>query len=170
MSKNKKPRKAYRPKPISLDTVSLARHFAAKPSRQDREEVLQPLRDAVRALREGVATELQWSVAAGGVSVALAIERQGVVRGLHAHIKTAEQALQKIYDRALRIGGGRWIRVALYFNKIDALSEFIDLYAFQVNHLGRAEMLAAIDEAQKQTIAQGHVATLVHSDAERMAA
>ena len=169
MSRNKKPRKAYRPKPVSLDTLSVASHFAAKPSKQDREEVLRPLRDAVKALREGVATELQWSIAAGGVSVAQAIERQGIVRGLHEHIKTTEKVLQNIYDRALCIGGGRYIRATLYFNEIDTLSDFLELHTFQVNQLGRAEMLAAIDEAQRQTIAQGHVATLVHN-IERLAA
>ena len=169
MSRNKKPRKAYRPKPVSLDTLAVASHFAAKPSKQDREEVLQPLRDAVNALREGVATELQWSIAAGGVSVAYAIERQGIVRGLHEHIKTTEKVLQNIYDRALRIGGGRYIGATLYFNEIDTLTEFLKLHTFQVNQLGRAEMLAAIDEAQRQTIAQGHVATMVHN-IERLAA
>lgn len=169
MSRNKKPRKAYRPKPVSLDTLAVASHFAAKPSKQDREEVLRPLRDAVKALREGVATELQWSIAAGGVSVAQAIERQGIVRGLHEHIKTTEKVLQNIYDRALCIGGGRYIRATLYFNEIDTLSDFLELHTFQVNQLGRAEMLAAIDEAQRQTIAQGHVATMVHN-IERLAA
>jgi hypothetical protein len=169
MSRNKKPRKAYRPKAECIDTMSLARHFAAKPSKQDREEVLQPLRDAVKALREGVATELQWSVAAGSVAVAQAIERQGTVRGLHEHITTAEQALQAIYDRALRIGGGRYIRATLYFNEIDALTEFEHLHTFQLDQLGRAEMLAAIDAATKKTTADGHTATVVHNT-ERMAA
>jgi hypothetical protein len=162
MSRNKKPRKAYRPKPVSIDTMSLARHFAAKPSKQDREEVLGALRDAVKALREGVATEQQWSVAAGSVTVAQAIESQGIVRGLHEHITTAEQALQAIYDRALRIGGGRYIRATLYFNEIDALNEFVELHTFQFNQLGRSEILAAMDAATKHTIAQGHTATLVH--------
>lgn len=170
MSRNKKPRKAYRPKSICLDTVSLARHFAAKPSKQDREEVLGVLRDAIKALREGVATELHWSIAAGGVSVAHAIERRGLVRGLYQHLETTEEALQNIYDRAMLSGDGRWIRVTLYSREIDTLQEFMRLHEFQLNQLGRAEMLDAIDAAQKTTIAQGHVATLVHHTEERMAA
>ena len=32
MSRSKKPRKAYRPRPITADTMALATHFAAKPS------------------------------------------------------------------------------------------------------------------------------------------
>jgi hypothetical protein len=169
MASNKKPRKAYRPRPVTAHTMTLATHYAAKPAAADRKEVLDMLSSAIQALREGVATEHQWSIAAGSVTVALAIERQGIVRGLLGHLKTAEQSLQDIYDRALRTGGGRWVRVTLYYQELDALQTFLDLHAFQVRQLGRAEFLAAIDAAQKDTIAKGHTATLAH-DLERMAA
>lgn len=169
MSRNKKPRKAYRPKAVTADTLGLALHFAAKPTQRDRDEVLGTLRQAIQALRQGVATEHDWSVAAGSVTVAQAIERKGIVRGLHEHITTTEKALQTIYDRAMRTG--TWCRTALWFNEMDALANFWEIHAFQIDQLGRKEMLAAIDEAQKHTIAQGHAATLVHNiDAERMAA
>lgn len=169
MSRNKKPRKAYRPRPVTAHTMALALHYAAKPAATDRAEVLDMLRTAIQALREGVATEHQWSIAAGSVTVAMAIERQGIVRGLEGHLRTAEQALQDIYDRALRTGGGRWVRVTLYYQELDALQTFLDLHAYQVRQLGRAEFLSAIDAAQKHTIAQGHNAVLVH-DLERLAA
>lgn len=169
MSRNKKPRKAYRPRPVTADTMALALHLAAKPAVADRAEVLDMLAKAIQALREGVATEQQWSIVAGSVTVALAIERQGIVRGMHGHFKVIEQALQDIYDRALRIGGGRWVRVTLYFNELDALADLLTFHSFQVKQLGRAEFLAAIDAAHKDTIAQGFTATLVHN-VERMAA
>ena len=169
MSRNKKPRKAYRPRPVTAHTMTLATHRAAKPAAADRAEVLGMLRQALQALREGVATEHQWSIAAGSVTVALAIERQGIVRGLLEHLQTAERTLQAIYDRALRTGGGRWVRVTLYYQELDALQTFAELHAFQIGKLGRAEFLAAINAAQKDTIAQGHTATVVR-DLERMAA
>ena len=169
MSANKKPRKAYRPRPITLDTIKLARQQAAQLPVADRAEILGMLRQAIQALREGVASELQWSIAAGAVALALAIERQGIVRGLHGHFKAVEQALQDIYDRAMRTGGGRWIRVTLYFNELDALTDLLGFHSYQIRQLGRAEFLAAVNAAQKTTIAQGHTATLAH-DLERMAA
>ena len=61
--------------------MALATHFAAKPSTADRAEVLGILRQAIKALRQGVATEQQWSIAASSLTGALAIERQGIVRG-----------------------------------------------------------------------------------------
>ncbi len=171
MSRNKKPRKAYRPKPLSNDTMAIAKHFAAKPVREDRNEILTGLQASIKALREGVATEHQWSIVAGSLSVANAIERQGVVRGLAEHFASAEQALQNIYDRALRMGNGRWVRVTLYFYELDVLAEFFDLYKFQVNQLGRAEFLNAIDAARKQTASEGHTVTVETClDTERMAA
>lgn len=169
MSRNKKPRKAYRPRPVTADTMALAVHHAAKPAAADRTEILDMLRQAIKALREGVATEDQWSIAAGSVTVALAIERKGIVRGLHGHFKTAELALRDIYDRAMRIGGGRWVRVTLYFNELDALADLLTFYTFQIQQLGRKEFLAAIDAAKKHVRAQGDTATVVH-DLERMAA
>jgi hypothetical protein len=169
MANNKKPRKAYRPRPIAENPLAIAIHNAAKPAAEDRAEVIGILRNAVKALREGVATEHQWSIAAGSVTVALAIERQGVVRGLSGHLKNIEQALQKIYDRAIREGGGRWIRVTLWFDEIEALNDLVFFHKLQMDRLGRAEFLKAIDAAQKETIAQGHTVAVVR-DLERLAA
>lgn len=159
MSRNKPPRKAYRPRIVTAHTMDLALHFAAKPAAADRNDVLAMLGTALQALREGVATEYQWSIAAGS----------GIVRGLLGHLKAAEQALQDIYDRALRTGGGHWVRVTLYYQELDALHTFLDLHTFQVHQLGRAEFLAAISAAHKDTIAQGHT-VMVMREPERMAA
>lgn len=169
MSKNKKPRKAYKPKPVSAETMTLAKHFAAKPSQEDRDEVLGMLRTTLKALREGVATEHQWSIVAGSVEVALTIEEKGIVRGLRSHLEAANKAMQDIYNRAMRMGNGKWLRATLYFNELDALSTFFHLHKFQVDQLGRAEFLAAIDAAQKKTVAQGCI-TKIENNIERLAA
>lgn len=167
MSRNHKPRKPYRPRQIAINTLEIALHRAAKPAPADRAEVLAILRLAAKALREGVATELQWSIVAGGVDVAKAIERQGIVRGLAGHLASAETALQAIYERAMATG--TWKPTALHYYELDAMQTFVDLHVFQVNQLGRAEFLAAIDDAQRQVRRSGHTATVVR-DVERMAA
>jgi hypothetical protein len=169
MSRNKPPRRPYRPRPVTADTLTLALHHAAKPSAADRAEVLGVLHQAARALREGVATELQWSIVSGAVAVALAIERQGIVRGALGHLQTADQALQRIRARALRTGGGHWARVDLDYDELDALADFVGLHTWQVNSLGRAEFLAAIDAAQKDIRVSG-CGVVVVRELERMAA
>ena len=167
MSRSRKPRKAYRPRQIAVNTLDLALHRAAKPAREDRAEVLDKLNAAVKALSTGVATEMDWSVAAGAVAVAMAIERHGIVRGLQEHLVSAERALQAIYDRC-RLPM-MWLRPTLTIQEVDAVRLLAELHTFQVEQLGRAELLAAIDAATKETLAQGHQATVVH-DIERMAA
>lgn len=171
MTTNKKPRKSYRPRPVTADTMALALHFAAKPAEADRNDILGTLAKAIKALREGVASEHQWAIAAGAVTVALAIERKGIVRGLMGYITTVGNALEDIHARALRNGNGRWVRVTLYFNEIEALNDLLWLHKLQLSKLGRAEFLAAIDKAQKHTISQGHSATIVSTtNLERLAA
>lgn len=167
MSRSKKPRKAYRPRQIAVNTLDLALHRAAKPAREDRAEVLGKLDAAVKALCAGVATEMDWSVAAGAVAVAMAVERQGIVRGLQEHLDTAEQVLQAIHDRC-RLPM-MWLRPTLTIQEVDAVRLLAELHTFQIEQLGRAEFLAAIDAATKETLAQGHQATVVR-DMERMAA
>lgn len=167
MSRNTKPRKRYRPRQIAVNTLELALHRAAKPAKADREQVLDMLRQAVKAMREGVATEYQWSIVAGALDVARAIEEQGVVRGLSEHLDTAARALQAVYDRAMATGA--WHCTALWYHELDAMQTFLDLYTFQVNQLSRAEFLAAIDQATHQVRRNGDTATIVR-DVERMAA
>jgi hypothetical protein len=167
MSRSKKPRKAYRPRQIAVNTLDLALHRAAKPAREDRAEVLDKLNAAVKALCTGVATEMDWSVAAGAVAVAMAVERQGIVRGLQEHLDTAEQVLQAIHDRC-RLPM-MWLRPTLTIQEVDAVRLLAELHTFQIEQLGRAEFLAAIDAATKETLAQGHQATVVR-DLDRMAA
>jgi hypothetical protein len=153
----------------TADTLALALHHAAKPARADVDQVLQAVLDAHRALREGVASELQWSILAGSLDVALAIERQGVVRGLHEHLASAERALQAIYDRAH--AGPVWRPTALHYHELDAVHTFVDLHAYQVRQLGRAEFLRAIDSATAQIRGQGGQVTVARTnDIERLAA
>lgn len=166
MSRNKKPRKAYRPRQIACNTLDIALHHAAKPTEDDLQDVLQPIAQCVKALREGVATEGQWAIAAGAVQMAISIERQGVVRGLVEHWASAEAALQGIYRRAM--AAGEWKPTALYYQELDALQEFLSLHTFQIRQLGRREFIRAVDGAERQVRKDGHVPTLHHSQAEQL--
>ncbi len=167
MSRNKKSRKAYRPRQILVNTLEVALHHAAKPARADRVEVLGLLGKSIQALCAGVATEQDWSIAAGAVAVAKAVERQGIVRGLYEHLAHAEEALQAIYDRC-RLQA-MWLRPILTIQEVDALRLLQELHTFQIDNLGRAEFLAAIDAAHHTSIQEGHTVTLAR-DLERLAA
>jgi len=166
MSSRKPRRIRWQP---TADTLGIALHFAAKPAKADTDQVLQALQAAFKALREGVATEMQWSILAGSLDVSKAIEAQGIVRGLNDHLATAEEALQVIYNRA-RLADG-WRPTALHFQELDAVRTFVELHCYQVRQLGRAEFLSAIETATGKVRANGGQATLARAhDIERIAA
>lgn len=154
MSAHKPRQPRWRP---TGDVMLLAMHRAAKPRESDIEQVLDVLRAAHSALRQGVATVQQWGVLAGCLDVSLAIERQGVVRGLQEHLASAEKALQAVHDRA----GPEWHATSMHWHELDAINTFVDLHAFQVKQLSTAEYLKAINSAQGAVRSRGERATVV---------
>jgi hypothetical protein len=127
------------------------------------EEILQPLRVSLKALREGVATELQWGVLCTAVVVAQAIERQGIVRGLREHLASAERALEAIGRRAMETGA--WAAVPLHLQEIDVLDELVDLHTHQLRLLSAAEVVNATREAgHRARQAGGQVVTIDESE------
>jgi hypothetical protein len=156
MSSRKPRRPRWHP---TADTLAIALHQAAKPAPADVDEVLQAVLDASKALREGVATERQWSILSGSLAVAHTIERQGVVRGLREHLASAEAALQAIYNRAKQPTG--WRPTVLHYHELDAVHTFTDLHAFQARSLSRAEFLRAINTTTAQIRSDGGRVTVV---------
>ena len=145
----------------TANTMALALHQAAKPAAADIDDILRVMLDASRALREGIATERQWSILSGSVAVAHTIERQGVVRGLREHLKSAEVALQTIYNRATL--NGAWRPTALHYYELDAIDAFTDLHAFQARTLSRAEFLRALNTTTSQIRSGGGSVDVVHN-------
>lgn len=159
MSANTKPRKRYRPRPVTLDTMRLAMRRAAKVPVAEIDEVMAPIAASFKAMREGVATEDEWAVLAGTVELGLAIEHQGVVKGLHGHLRAAEQALAAIQRRAM--AGGTWRPTALYYQEIEALDTFTWLHKTQLENLSEGEWRKAHDRAVALVLgAQGRVVDL----------
>lgn len=153
-------RKPRRPRwPAITNTLAIALDGAAKPPQTDIEQVLHVVHLAHKALREGVATEQQWSVLAGCLDVAKAIERQGVVRGLTEHLASADAALQAIYNRAN--SGPAWRPTALHYYELNAVKDFVNLHAFQLRQLGRGEYLKAIASARGTVQGRGETVTMV---------
>ena len=139
--------------PAICNTLEIVKSAVAKPPKHDVDDVMRIMTAAGKAMREGVATEMHWSILAGGVSMAQAIERKGVVRGMTEHWDSTEQALDTIFKRAHSTGA--WKSPTLYFNEIDLITEFINLHKFQVRRLSRGEYRDAIASAGGQIRASG---------------
>lgn len=145
MSHGRKPR---RPGRISRDPIALARNNATRLTPAEISKTITPLRAAARSLREGVATEWDWSIVASAITVAQAIDKQGIVRGLAEHLHSAEIALQGIYARAMT--SGTWCATALYYQELDHITTAVDLHEFQVGKLGFGEWRRALKRAEDE--------------------
>ena len=151
MSHGKPPRKPRWS--AAVNTMDLVSRRVALVTPTDLAQVLHPLQAAFTALRQGVATEWQWSVLASAMNCAQAIDKQGVVKGLHAHLRAAELALQSIYNRA--IATGKWQSTSLYYIELDAIDTAIDLHKFQLQQLSTGEVIRALDYAQAEVRSSG---------------
>lgn len=139
--------------PAAVNTMDLVSRRVALVTPADLATVMEPLQAAFTALRQGVATEWQWSVLASAMNCAQAIEKQGVVRQLAGHLHAAELALHAIYQRAM--AGGQWEPTALYFHELDDISEAIRLHKFQLQQLSTGEVIKALDYAQAEVRSSG---------------
>ncbi len=97
-------------------------------------KAIYPLQAAARALREGVATEHEWSTVARAIVVAQDLERRGIVRGLRGHLHNAAVALQEIGRRAM--DAGVWIATPLHLLELDVIATAIELHELQLQQLG----------------------------------
>lgn len=145
MSHGRKPRRQRR---ISRDPITLAKNNATRLTVAEIARAITPLRTAARALREGVATEWEWAIVASAINVALSIDKQGVVRGLAEHLRSAEGALQGIYARAKT--SGTWCATALYYQELDHITTAVDLHEFQVGKLSFGEWRRALKQAEAE--------------------
>jgi hypothetical protein len=131
-------RKPRRLRPMAVNTFDMAINAAGKLTKRELDGVMAPTLAAHKALREGVATELQWQVLASAMTVALRIEQSGIVRGLREHMVAAQTALQGIERRAM--ASGAWRPTALYYGELDDIGTAINLHRYQLSQLSAGEL------------------------------
>lgn len=135
-------RKQYR---AGINPVALALRNAGKLPEHERAQILAPVQHSLARLCEGVAAYEDWAALASACNVGLAIERQGVVRGLREHLHSTELTLQAIRHRA-RDDAGRF-PYALHLQEIEQLRTFVTIHEFQLSQLSRGEYNEAVDRA-----------------------
>lgn len=162
---NREQRRAKKPQqprvmrwPPIVNAMAVATDRASKIDPADIERMIKTITLSADALREGVATRLQWSIVAGAIDVAGAIERQGVVRGLEAQISRADTLVNIIHARATQ--AGPWVPPVLHYFEIDAVNEFVNLHKFQLGKLSLAEHKSAIASATGKIKGAGNTVTV----------
>jgi hypothetical protein len=166
MTHGRKPRRAGR---ISLDPLQLARLSATKHTAAELASIMDPTRQCLKLVREGVATQLQFEVLQSTIVIAEAIEKSGIVRGLADHLASALQACTAIEARAL--AGGAWRQTALYFQELDALATAVDLHEYQLQQLSARELHRIVQQAMSRVSSSGgNVVRVSETDLAAMAA
>lgn len=166
MTHGRKPRK---PRVINANVFNTAICRASRLTDAERATVMDPMRMCLKALREGVATELQHDTMHSCLLIAQAIERTGIVRGLADHFTSAIDACDTI---ALRCRcGPTWQRTPLYFYELDALATAVDLHEYQLQQLSAGELHAVVTKVKAATLsAGGRVIQVSNTDLAAMAA
>lgn len=130
--------------------VQLAMAAAARLTAQEVQALLAPARDAATRMREGRASSDDWAALVGAVSLARAIEAQGVVRGLAEHLAGIDAALVAIEKRASSNtppgadAAEHWRAPTLYAHEIEALALLLQLHEFQLQQLSFGEWRSAL--------------------------
>jgi len=146
-----------KPRQVMVNALEYVANQVSKLTDDERTRTLLPAMQGFKALREGVATHEHWAGVASAINVALAIEAQGVVKGLREHFEAAERALHAVYVRVCdHPGGDTWGRAtALYFDEIAAIRQGIELHDFQLQQLSVKELHAAREQAIRDIRAAG---------------
>lgn len=136
-----------------IPTMARARKAATLLTKPEIEEILEPLHLCEKRLREGVATEDQVIILASNMRIALAIEDQGIVRGLRHHLQPALDALETIHARANATGC--WVPTALTSHELDAVRVGLEMFGHQLRYLSARELHQAVRKVISRTQSQG---------------
>ena len=125
-----------------LNPLTVAINAATLLTERERTEILQPIREALDALRRGVCTPLQMVHLGVCCQMAMTIEKQGIVRGLRQQISEADQALYNIDQRAHSTG--RWVPPTCYGHELVTISSLVEFYGFQISQLSAKEFRSSV--------------------------
>ncbi|MDP9891260.1 hypothetical protein J2W32_000357 [Variovorax boronicumulans] len=113
---------------------------------------MRPLRAAAKALRVGVATEVQWDQVRSSVQAAQVVEQRVMPLGVSEHLQSAQTALQAIAQRAMATGA--WRAAEIYLQEIDHIMTAVDLHEWQLLQLSAAEAQRYVPKPPIQTLCQ----------------
>lgn len=137
---------------VAIPTLAAAKARATKLTAAEVSSTMQPARLSLDALRRGVATLDHHCIAHTAIAIAEAVEEQGVVTGLAHYWEAADKALATVWARAMATGA--WRAPTLRGREIAAITEAIELHAWQIEQLSAGEL----HRAAKKLIARTQTA------------
>jgi hypothetical protein len=117
--------------------MALAKHFASQFNSSEMARIKAQMHRHYEALRTGTATRVNFAGVSTYCELGLAIERQGVVRGLSEPLTQAEETLKAIKARCDLPTG--WKPPVLHWQEMQILTEMRRFHLFQLQQLSYAE-------------------------------
>ena len=150
MPANKRPRKAYRPKPVLRNVIRGAILGATALTEAERQTIIGPSLKHIadiptRGLTGGAYIDLVTSLHA-----AMAIEASGIVRGLKAEFEAAISLLHDLHGQCQR--GQNWKCLRLGAGEVETLKNAVELHDFQLQQLSANEFHAIVRKLVNQTM------------------
>lgn len=143
--------------PARLDTISLATGRAGKLFGYEVNHIIGQTNVGMNALREGRATEHDWSMVAGMLNAALHVNAGGVAVVLDDVLEDAEAIVNALWQRATTTG--TWRAPILRGPEIEAIQTAIRAHKWQLQQLSQGEALAALQHAEANVRRQGGLVT-----------
>ena len=124
-----------------IPTMAIAKAKSTRLTAGEVDNTMKPSRLCLVALREGRASESHHCILHTVIALAEVIEEQGIVRGLQHYWEAADKALAAIWQRAR--AHGKWQPPVLRGSELTAITEAIDLHAWQIAQLSAGELASA---------------------------
>ncbi len=156
MGNTRKPRKAYRPRPVNAMATLMAMQGACLLSADDRLGWQEELHAALTAVRTGVAQREQWASLFDAINLVEELCRMGLAKDTADVVPSAQAAVCAILDR-LQATGGRSARAAELQALRELVCAFADLMA-GITHKERFDAEARVAERVRRVLRQKPVA------------
>jgi hypothetical protein len=146
MSRNSKPRKAYRPGRLDHDPVSLAMTMAAKLDATQLPGMLDRIQARLDAFRTGAGNSEHWAALADSLNVAEGLAELGIAGDHRETFERGQQALAAVHGRA---HGPRksW---TLRGPELQALDDALFVHSVQLQHCSQGELHKAVATVRRR--------------------
>lgn len=143
MARTKKPRKAYKPRPVNPDALRWAIAGAHTVPKHQQDQLLSHVDVGLDKLRRAEAGRDEWNSLANALNIAEALVDLEIGTNLLPVIKAGQEAL---YAVGMRMCGGA--RSTCKEQEIAAICEAIDMYRIQLRLCSQAELSKAVRRIQ----------------------
>lgn len=137
MAVNKKPRKAYKPKRVLINTAHVAIFGATALTADEINQIIDPSRKYLLTAVNNGLTNAGFVDLQTAMHAAIAIEDSGIVKGLRSEFEAGVAALDRAHD--ICMASGTWEQCVISDECATIIDNALNMHEFQLQHLSAPE-------------------------------